>query len=383
MKHSDATFGNHFFAFGMRLFAGLFLFSLVLSANAQPTGKKILVEKFTSAGCPGCPWGGYILDSLSQEDPDIIPVAIHLHDQWHVDRMAFPEGDTLIDLYRWAQPTLMVDRIKFDGQNNIALVSPFWKPKIAERKLDPMAVTVGANSTYDAFSRTLDVTVFGDVLDGMTGDVRVNAYVVESPVSGTGLGWDQLNGYDNNPGNPLYGLGDPIVNYQHKWVVRDMLGGPWGQAGVIPNPAPANTAFAHTFSTVLDTAWNDINCYLVVLVQRYNADENERTIANAAQLGLNENLTTDIPGDYELLTHAGPLLRAYPNPARENVKVIVRQVDADIWKLFDTKGRIIHQGAVNGAEQIEIDRGDIKGGVYLFELRLANGESTYLKILFR
>lgn len=369
-------------ALDLKLYAGLLLLLfLAQPLNAQPAGKKILLEKFTSAGCPGCPWGGYILDSLAQADPNIIPVAIHLHDQWHVDRMAFPEGDTLIAHYRWAQPTVMVDRIKFSDQQNIALINPFWKPKIDERKLDPVAVSIGANSTYDANSRQLDVTVLGEVLDGMTGDVRVNAYVVESPVSGTGLGWDQLNGYDNNVGHPLYGLGNPITNYQHKWVCRDMLGGPWGQTGVIPNPAPANTLFSHTFTTTLDTAWNDINCYLVVLVQRYNSDENLRTIVNAAQLGLNENLVTDI--ELSPIFPQTPTIVAYPNPSEEVIYIRNDFPEATIWRLYDVNGKVHRQGAVNRSPLLRIEQGDMSPGIYLFQLQFPDDRQAHLKLIFR
>ena len=363
------------------LLSSVFLLALSSWSFAQPGGKKILCEKFTSVGCPGCPWGGYILDSLSQLDPDIIPVAIHLHDQWHVDSMAFPAGDTLIAIYRWAQPTLMIDRVKFADQQRIALLNPFWQTKINERKQDPLAVSIGANTTYNASTRQLEVEVFGNVIDGMTGDVRVNAYVMESPVSGTGLGWDQLNGYNNNPGNPLYGLGDPILNYQHKYVCRDMLGGPWGQAGVIPNPAPANTSYSHTFTTTLDPNWNDINCYVVVLVQRYNADEEQRNVANAAQLGLNENLPTGL-GETQPLTYAS-YIRAYPNPTDDVVFVEHPNVDVTIWKLFDTRGRVHKQGAFNGSDKVKIEKGDLTPGLYLLEVRLANGEKEYQKILFR
>ncbi len=367
----------------LRLFSGIVLLLILAQPlSAQPAGKKILLEKFTSAGCPGCPWGGYILDSLTQADPDLIPVAIHLHDQWHVDRMAFPDGDTLIARYRWAQPTVMIDRIKFPDQQRIALVSSMWKTKIDERKQDPVAVSIGANSTYNASTRQLEVTVSGEVLDGMTGDVRVNAYVVESPVSGTGLGYDQLNGYDNNVGNPLYGLGDPIVNYQHKWVVRDMLGGPWGEAGVIPNPAPANTAYSHTFTTTLDTAWNDINCYLVVLVQRYNVDENQRSVANAAQLGLNENLVTDIEFS-PALSPGTPVFIAYPNPSADMMYIRNDLTDGTIWRLYDTKGQLMREGAVNGSSLIKMPKGELNAGMYLFEMQFKNQPKAFLKLIYR
>ncbi|MEM7039930.1 MAG: hypothetical protein AAF570_23355, partial [Bacteroidota bacterium] len=109
------------------MIACLLLGSLLsyFSVQAQPNGKKILLEKITSIGCPGCPWGGYLLDSFLQTDTNVIVVSIHRHDQWHIDSLASPDGDAILDDYMFAHPTLMVDRVKFPDQPRVQLFTNF------------------------------------------------------------------------------------------------------------------------------------------------------------------------------------------------------------------------------------------------------------------
>lgn len=342
-----------------------------------PNGKKILVEKITSVGCPGCPWGGYILDSLAQADPDIIPVALHVHDPWHVDLMAFPEGDSILSIYKWGHPTLMVDRVKFADQANVAMSSAHWKNKIEARKLDPLEVVIGASTTYDSNSRVLDVTVYGTVLTALTGDIRINAYVVEEPVVGSGLGYDQLNGFDTQQGNPLFGLGNPILNYVHKWVTRDMLGGPWGMAGAIPNPVAGGTGYSQMLSTTLSNDWDANNCSVVVLVQRFDTDTDQRSILNAAQLGLNDNVLATL--DAELAKEAS--ISVYPNPIRDRA-VVESPFRANRMQVFDLQGRRLVDQPTLGRNHI-LDCNSLPAGMYLLELSGANGKAGKTKILVR
>ena len=348
-------------------------------AFSQSNGKMILVEKITSVGCPGCPWGGYVLDSLEQDDPDIAVAAIHVHDQWHIDSLRCADGDTIVDVYKWGHPTAMVDRVKFSGQTEVAMTMSNWKSKIAERKLEALEVTVGANSTYDPNTRSLSVTIDGAVLWGLTGDVRVNLYVVESPVVGMGTGYDQLNGYDNVSSSPLYGLGNPIVGYAHKWVTRDMLGGPWGEAGVIPSMAPAGSGFSHTFNAILDPEWDDSKIYLIALVQRFHPDPAQRTILNAAKLGLNESVLADAEDARDF---AGSVA-VYPQPMGEEAWVRSPSAEVRELRIYDVQGREMRRESWVGGDIFRIERGDLESGMYVLQLWSRDGMVGSRKLLLR
>lgn len=363
--------------FAVTLLTTCTLLLLGFQLDAQSSGKKILLEKITSAGCPGCPNGGLILEGIAQNDPNVIPVAIHLNDQWHVDQMANADGDSILAAYWWAQPTLMIDRVKFSDQTRMAILSPFWQDKINARKLEPMQASLGAISSYDPNSRSLSVEVMGNMISSVSGEVRVNAYVVESPVSGTGLGYDQLNGYNSNVGHPLYNLGDPIIGYEHKWVLRDMLGGPWGEAGVLPNPAPAGSYFSHTFTTQLDSGWNALNCYLVVLVQHFDPNDDEkRSVINAMQIELNDNVPT-----YLEEPNASSSLRIVPHPLTERSLVENPFPEAKALHIYDVGGRLVRKMDVAGMEWIAVEKRELEPGLYFLELNADGIRLTMDKLL--
>lgn len=322
----------------------------------------ILVEKITSAGCPGCPNGSLVLEDLVQQYPEVIPVAIHLHDQWHADQMANADGDTILAHYWWAQPTAMIDRVRFADQSRMTLLSSTWNSKIAERQAAPLEVSLGATTTYDANSRSLSIDVQGMVLSPLSGEIRVNAYIVESPVVGQGLGYDQLNGYDNTTGHPLAGMGNPIIGYQHKWVLRDMLGGPWGMAGVIPNSPGANTSFSHNFSTTLSNDWDDSNTSIVVLVQHFDSDDEARSILNSISLGMNDNVILNTADAVE----ANSSFRIYPHPVQNQAVIGLPPGELDGLRLVDLQGRIIWERTVTLPVE-EFSRGALPSGMYLLQ----------------
>lgn len=343
----------------LSLLIALVLMSGLALAQA-PRG--ILVEKITSAGCPGCPNGTLMLEDLAQQYPEVIPVAIHLHDQWHVDQMANADGDTILAHYWWAQPTAMIDRVRFTDQSRMTLLSGIWGSKIAERQAAPLEVSLGATTTYNASSRSLSIDVQGLVLSPLSGEIRVNAYIVESPVVGQGLGYDQLNGFDNSTGHPLAGMGNPIIGYQHKWVLRDMLGGPWGTAGVIPNSPGANTSFNHNFTTTLSNDWDDNHTSIVVLVQHFDADDEARSILNSISLGMNDNVLLNA----EEALSANASFRIYPHPVQEQAVIGLPPGEIDGIRLVDLQGRIVwEKNDVLSVEQFS--RNDLPAGMYLLQ----------------
>jgi len=343
------------------LFCTLTLLLTLTWASAQ-SPKHILVEKITSAGCPGCPNGALVLDDLVQQHADIIPVAIHLHDQWHADQMANADGDSILAAYWWAQPTAMIDRVKFADQTRMSLFTSLWDSKIAERRTDPLELTLGASTTYDPMARSPSISLNGTTMNALSGDIRVNAYVVENSVTGQGLGYDQLNGYDNTSGHPLQGLGNPIIGYEHKHVLRDMVGGPWGATGVIPNSPSAGTNFSHTFTTTIDTAWDDQDLTIVVLVQQYNANPEARQILNAISLGVDDQVLASV----EQALAEAQALHIYPNPVLDQAFIRLPSSDIDQLRLRDLQGRIVwEQGAVT--EMVTFERGQLPAGLYLLE----------------
>ncbi|MEM6269443.1 MAG: Omp28-related outer membrane protein [Bacteroidota bacterium] len=360
----------------------LFVTVLLLAAftaHTQPNGKAVLVEKITSAGCPGCAWGGYMLDSLQDNFSNVYTVAIHRADNAHPDSMASADGDAILSEYLWAHPTAMVDRVLWSDFPRIPLTTSQWFAKVTQRFQDPVAATVGATTQYNAQTRSLSVTVNGFVLWDMGLDLRVNAYIVEDSVTGMGPGYDQLNGNNNSPTSPLFGLGNPIVGYVHRNVLRDMLGGPLGQDGVIPNPVTAGSSFSHTFTTTLDADWNADNIHVLVLVQKHNPDFEQRQIFNVNRVELNGSVLAST-----LEQNSQPLTRTFtlgPNPAGQTSRLLLP--DYDEWRidLIGTTGEVHRRYRVLG-EELTIDRGNLSDGMYLLRIRRPQYRDKIMRIVF-
>ncbi len=351
------------FTYGILLVLA-FQFSWV---HAQPQGKKILLEKITSAGCPSCPWGDNLIQGYLLNDTNIIPVGIHLNDPNHVDQMSTTVGDSILDDYYWATPTMMVDRYKWSAYSNTAMPNTVWTTMIDARKQMPMLATIGGTTTYNG-QRDLTVSLSGTILWDLSWDLRVNAYIIEDQVVGSGIGYDQLNGNNNTSGHPLFGLGNPILAYEHNWVLREMLGGAWGTS-IFPNPVAAGHAFSHTFQTTLDSQYDETKCSVILVVQRYDADHEQREILNVVKLALNDNVLAGISE-----SEPKAFVSIWPNPSEGNIEVSISKSADWTATLMDLQGRIVLEKQLFG-NSIELDASPYPAGVYLLRLK-ANGQNS-------
>lgn len=357
----------------------LLVFSLVLFVQtcfAQAPNRKILIEKITSAGCPGCPWGDYLIDSFLQLDTNIIPVAIHRSDFWHPDLMASPDGDSILSEYLWAHPTLMVDRYKWPNYGHVSMTTSFWSTMIAEREQIPLFISIGGNTSYNPSTRELQANLDIESQWELPYDVRTNVYVVESPVSDTGLGYDQLNGYNNLSNSPLYQLGDPIVGYVHHWVLRDMLGGHHGLQN-LPQPLPAQQQFSTNFSTTLDSNWNENNIYVIMIVQKHHPDPEMREILNCVKVPLNASIAMQNMDSQEV-----PRLEIWPQPAFENIQLAFPNNGKWAVNIFDLLGKQISESHFSGNNG-QISTSNIDAGLYLLKANSESGISISRKIIIR
>lgn len=267
----DAVASNNIFGTTMNLMVG----------NAT---KNTILEEWTGAWCQYCPDGAYLLNTLAHDYDDFIGVALHVG-----DGMETSETGTLDGNIGPSFPAAMVDRVLFSDQTSIAYSSrAIWEAKFLERRTEVTPVKLDATTTYNSSTRELTVTVSAQFLTESSQNFRLNAYVVEDSVTGTGSGYNQVNYYNNVNGHPYQGAGNPIVGFNHMHVLRTMLGGPWGQSGSIPTTIESDTAYTYTFSTTLNANWKEDDIKVVALIQEYGSGVNNRPIINALELDLND-----------------------------------------------------------------------------------------------
>jgi hypothetical protein len=250
-----------------------------------------------------------------------------------------------------------------------------WIPLVLAAQ--PVAASIGGSTQYNGTTRALNVELNGRIAWDLPFDVRLNAYIVESPMTGMGTGWDQLNGYNNAAGHPLNGLGDPIQGYSHKWVLRDMLGGHHGLPGVVPNPASGGASFQHVFQTSLDPGSDESKVSVVLIVQKHDPDPLKREILNAVHLPLNGSVAAWVAPE---ILSAG--FHVFPNPASDRLLVQLGRYTE--WKvgLSDVQGREIRGFEFQG-DRGEMMVHDIPPGLYLLQVSGMGAKTETKKVVIR
>ena len=103
----------------------ILLFSLFAATTQAQVTKRVLVEKFTSAGCGNCPDGTARLINIADGNPDIIWVSHHAG--FITDPMLFPEIDSIADDLTVGAPKAAFDRVKFANESTVAANRPNWQ----------------------------------------------------------------------------------------------------------------------------------------------------------------------------------------------------------------------------------------------------------------
>lgn len=337
--------------------------------------KNVLIEQATGTWCGFCTDGAYILRQILASEPNAIGIAIHRN-----DAMEFTAGNTVHLAYGPSYPNAYIDRVLFPDQSKVGISRGIWDEKVQERLNAIVPMIVEAVNTYDINTKTVTIDLTTTFYDQASGNFRVNAYIVEDSVTGTGSGYDQANSYNNTSGHPYQGAGNPIVGYVHRNVVRDMLGGAWGSPGIIPSSVNKNDVFTKQYTYTVPAGVNPNRLRIVVLVQEYNTDITKRNILNSNiyDLGFVDGIMEkELPGDF---------LATYPNPANDfiNVEFMLMQpcnVSFEVFNMIGEKVSSTETGFLsNGEHHKTIDVSGLPKGIYILKANF-NGTVRAQKIV--
>jgi PKD repeat protein len=217
-------------------------------------------------------------DPLLATYPELSRITSH-----QSDALEIPDGQTVNnDLNNNGIPAGSVDRVLFGGESFVAVGRDQWTTRIAERLLNlaPVAVEL-ENLSYNPVTRLLQVDVRGDFHSSVTGDLRFNLTLVEDSVTG----YPQANGiFNTQAGHPYFGAGDPIVNFYHRNVIREHLGGAWGTAGIIPGSVANGSSYSTTYSYTIPAGMDENQVSIIGFVSEYGAGVDEREMLNSSGL---------------------------------------------------------------------------------------------------
>ena len=245
---------------------------LSINTHAQFSIQKGLIEVFTGTWSQYAPDAFVRLDSLLAHLPNACAVNIH-----NGDAMEITEGND-IDIFYGASgyPMAVVNR---EGDR---ISRNTWETYTSNLLSASSAVTISFDSVrFDTLSRQLDVYLKAVFTGPETGDLRFNCILTEDSVTGTGSGYNQVNGLNTTPGHPYYQAGNPIIGLPHRWVARDYLGGPWGSSGIIPASVSFGNTFYHHYQVYIPVNVLERRVSLVGMVSSFDGSAlDERKILN-------------------------------------------------------------------------------------------------------
>ncbi len=261
------------------------------TATAQKPIKRVLVEEATGSWCQFCPRGATNLLKAINDNPDkVIGVAVH-----NGDGMKLSDEPIFHAAYIGGFPEIVVDRKHFaesdvqdDAKTNGMYDESIHGP-VKTQIVTPAKVAVSLeNLIYNSANRTMTVDVKATFVATVSGDIRFNVYIAEDSVKGSGQGWDQVNAFDGVNTSPWYKKGNPIKNYYHRHVLRAWLGGPWGEAGVIPSTVQDGGTYTKSYTYKIPNNFDVSKIKVIGIVQMYNSVVEKREVLNAVEQGLLE-----------------------------------------------------------------------------------------------
>ncbi len=185
--------------------------------SPEKGARKVLIEEFTGVRCVNCPQGtDEILNLQGIYGDDVLAVAIH------AGFFAQKYSDSKFDLKTEAgqkieemlgaisgYPTAVINRRKFVGEQFLQLSRQSWAAHVKDELLRAPLVSVNIETSFDEFTRKLDVKIFVIAEDNFSSGSRLTVMLTEDNII--------------DPQANVVGEGGRTEDYNHKHVLREVL----------------------------------------------------------------------------------------------------------------------------------------------------------------
>jgi hypothetical protein len=255
----------------------------VIGAPPSSFTQKALVESYVSANEGRTPMNDYMLNTVRGQYPNRI-VAANFHSN---DKMISSASDELLG-FIGSQPSqipaTMQNRIPYNG--NLFNTSMNWNNNLPATLSATATAGLAIQSSVNSTSNLTNVFLHAGFNTTLSGNYKLVAYLIENNVTGSGQGYDQANAGNNDPASPFYNMGNPIINYTHNYVVRQMLTSAEGVS--IPSSYTVMGGhFRYRIAFDLPPLYNPSNCYVVAYI--YNTSNMQILNVQTARLNTIQN----------------------------------------------------------------------------------------------
>ncbi len=361
------------------------LFAVFFLQTAQgQVSKNILVEEITNANCGLCPGAFVMHDSLFAHYDNLISVRIHTDDNLAIGA----SEDIAAEYTGGGAPAFLLDRTKPSNYQFMALGLDY--PVLEEAVIERLQASAEASVTienvqYDETAHSISLSIRSTFYANFNDELRTNIYIVENDIVGEGIGYDQVNYYDilEEEEHPYAGLGNPMNNYQHNYVLRTAIGGAWGMPESISSPVINGQTVTNTYEISLDPSWKMEDLSLIGMVQKYHESDTLREILNSEITSLTEALAPNFPIVIDdPITVSTELNQApsafatsvYPNPIIDQMHLQLSVPNNGLvqMSIYDHSGSVVYQAKqqVNTLKSIiNTDLAHLNNGLYILQVQ--------------
>lgn len=231
--------------------------------------RKVVIEDYTGTWCGFCPAVAVAIDDAREATEHVAVVAIHKTSSTIPDPMDFTRIQELQDMFGIDNgfPKAQLNR-------TTSWVNPYPMDRVLSNAGNDTDVAIGINSELTGSNLSVKVKVVYENGSG-PGDKLV-VYLLEN-----GIVSPQENYFNETPGHPYEGLGNPILDYVHNDALRNSLSDLFGDA--IPNK-PAFEMYEKEYTFSIPSNYVGANLSFVVMVV-----DSDNTAKNAQFSKINEN----------------------------------------------------------------------------------------------
>lgn len=228
----------------------------------EDQGRQVLIEEFTGVRCVNCPAGSQAIEALLDlHGSSLVAVSIHaglfaVPFNESSEDFATDESRSILSLLGspLGFPTAVVNRKKFDGEENRHVGLSAWAGFIGQELLVPPQIRIDLNTSFNDANGQVDIEADLYVDETISAeDVRLSVFITENNVVDPQT---TPQGQDND--------------YIHKHVFRKAVTGFDGDP-ITESLAPG-AVINRNLSIQLGETWVPENCHVVALVHFGGSD---------------------------------------------------------------------------------------------------------------
>ncbi len=220
--------------------------NVVLSTTVAPNAfsTKIVIEEYTATWCGYCPQVAHAMEKAAMKNSNVIGIGIH-----DDTAMGFRHVKNMLKKFEVTGfPSAFLNRSSRWGQS-------FGELKYSLSQASNIGIALQSTIENKMLTGTIQIGCNAD----LTKSLNYVIYLVEDKILA-----NQSSNYNKSKNSPFYGKGNPIVNFEHRNVLRKSATDIYGD--IIPEHYTKKGKVCEADFKFRLGKYNKDNCYIVAFV---------------------------------------------------------------------------------------------------------------------